>query len=262
MKRILVSSLLPLLTLASLSAVTRADDITFSGFGPNNVFFSVAGGNASGQISLSSTVVYTETQTSPVTGAVPFGASPNPTDGFTFTLSEPGAGTLVSLTGVIVFDNACSGGAIAATIGCSSQFIYMAASDPGNFSGTISVDVNQTFALPATLLPGQSLSIPVSSSLVGDCSANTSGNVNSFTQFDATNNGTSPNGGGTLFSPQCSPSNTPQSFNLASAPASSLIVADPFGSGVSALDIDTKVTFALTSGTITLPTGLLLGQEV
>jgi len=254
MKRILVSSLLALLTLASLSGVARADDISFSGFGPNNVFFRVAGGNASGQISPSSTVIYTETQASPIAANVPSGTGPV-SDAFSFSLSEPGAGTLVSLSGTIFADNTCLSGNNAATAACSSLFIFVTANDPNNFSGEIIMDVNQTFALPAPLLAGNSLAIPVSASLVGNCGLNTSGSVSSSTVIDAANNNVSPSGGGNLTSGPCSTTNTPLSFSptstgLATIAAGSTPVTD--------VSIDTTVTFFIGSGTITLPTGSCL----
>src|ERR1700675_3379075 len=97
MKRILVSSLLALLTLASLSGIARADDVTFSGFAPGNVFFTAAGGT-SGQIS-NTTFTYSGTQATPIAANVPSGTGPV-SDAFSFSLNEPGAGTLSSLTGL------------------------------------------------------------------------------------------------------------------------------------------------------------------
>src|SRR5271167_2042224 len=115
MKRILINSLLALVTLAWLSCAARADDITFSGFAPGNVFFTAAGGT-SGQIS-NTTFTYSGTQATPIAANVPSNAGPV-SDAFSFSLSEPGAGTLVSLSGTIFADNTCVSGGNVATAGC------------------------------------------------------------------------------------------------------------------------------------------------
>lgn len=253
MKRILLSSLLALLTLASLSGVARADDITFSGVGPVGVFGPLTGANYTQQAPFS-TILYTETQATPIANNLAFGSTAS--DDFTFIIGEPGAlNNFITLTGTITAVNSCSGAFFPISgVGCSSLFVNATASDPGALSSLITMDVNQSFALASPLAAGSvSFPVPVSSSLVGSCSPNAVGSVSASTQFTSAGGTVTPSALSTLSSPVCTDSAVATQFFENSAPGFATITAGP--NGLSDLNIDTQVSFSLIGGSISIPAG-------